>query len=354
MALFKLSADELTPVARTSFASEALRERQDLQRLLRRQLALLGDDLLFVAEEYGAFQDSRRRIDLLGLDRRGRLVVIELKRTDDGGHMELQALRYAAMVSTMTFEQLIDTYVEHNRVDDAEARRVVSEWMADGSSGGDDADEPIDVLSDEVRIILVSADFSAEVTSTVLWLNRMYDVGIQCFRLVPYRLGPDVLVDIQQLIPLPEAADFQVKQRGKDLEAAAAKVKASTKDYTKYDLVIAGELDPHLSKQIAIARAVNGLLAHGIPGAEIRAVLTPNRWVPVSPAAGETVEDAFHRQYPERGDGYWYDIEMADEQGTWVMPRLGGVKTEKYLDALLDLSRGRAQFSWSRSETGSE
>jgi len=31
-------------------------------------------------------------------------VAIELKRTEDGGHMELQSTRYAAMVSTMTFD----------------------------------------------------------------------------------------------------------------------------------------------------------------------------------------------------------------------------------------------------------
>jgi hypothetical protein len=31
-----------------------------------------------------------------------RQTLVELKRTADGGHMELQALRYAAMVSTMT------------------------------------------------------------------------------------------------------------------------------------------------------------------------------------------------------------------------------------------------------------
>jgi len=30
-----------------------------------------------------------------------------LKRTEDGGHLELQAIRYAAMVSTMTFDQAV-------------------------------------------------------------------------------------------------------------------------------------------------------------------------------------------------------------------------------------------------------
>jgi hypothetical protein len=37
------------------------------------------------------------------------LEVTALKRTEDGGHMELQALRHAAMVSTMTFDQLVET-----------------------------------------------------------------------------------------------------------------------------------------------------------------------------------------------------------------------------------------------------
>lgn len=45
------------------------------------------------------------RIDLLCLDRQARLVVVEIKRTEDGRHMELQALRYA-MVSSMTLEQV--------------------------------------------------------------------------------------------------------------------------------------------------------------------------------------------------------------------------------------------------------
>jgi hypothetical protein len=45
------------------------------------------------------WEDSSRSIDLLCIDKQANLVVIELKRTEDGGHMELQAIRYAAMVS---------------------------------------------------------------------------------------------------------------------------------------------------------------------------------------------------------------------------------------------------------------
>jgi RecB family endonuclease NucS len=56
---------------------------------------IVSPDTIVIAEEFGEWEDSRRRIDLLGLDKNANLVVIELKRTDDGGHMELQALRYS-------------------------------------------------------------------------------------------------------------------------------------------------------------------------------------------------------------------------------------------------------------------
>lgn len=41
------------------------------------------------------------------------LVVIELKRTEEGGRMELQAIRYAAMVSTMTFDQAANIFEQY-------------------------------------------------------------------------------------------------------------------------------------------------------------------------------------------------------------------------------------------------
>jgi RecB family endonuclease NucS len=161
MPLYRYSVTGLEAVDRTTLAAAQIRERQDLQRVLRQRIDVLGDDLLVVAEEYGLFEDSRRRVDLLALDRKGTLVVIELKRTDDGGHMELQSLRYAAMVSTMTLEHLVNTYAEANDVDAQEARAAITGWV----------EEPFDELPNQVRIILVSADFSTEITSTVIWLN---------------------------------------------------------------------------------------------------------------------------------------------------------------------------------------
>lgn len=339
MALFRVTDDALHPVPTTTFALAELKERQDLQRLLRSRLDILGEGLLFVAEEYGAFAGSQRRIDLLAVDRTGQLVVIELKRTADGGHMDLQALRYAAMVSTMTWDQLVAVYAHQHDVDDDAARETLEQWT------GAEPDEERQ-LSDRVRIILASADFSAEITSTVLWLTQQYRLDIACVRLVPYQLGAEKLIDVQQIIPLPEAVDFQIQQRRKEEEKAAA---LGERDYTKYDVVIAGASGQGLSKQTAIKTMVIGLCAAGVPGEAIRAATASKRWLAVQPAEGESVQSAFERQFPSRGTGYWFDLGMSDGQSCWVMPRLGGTKTETYLANLVATGAGIVEASWSES-----
>ena len=112
MAIFKMVGDkeDLVKIKSTSFWQEGLLERSDLQRLLRDKPEVLEEGLLIISEEFGNWEDSRRRIDLLALDANGRLTVIELKRGDTGEHMDLQAIRYAAMVANMTFQQAIDTF----------------------------------------------------------------------------------------------------------------------------------------------------------------------------------------------------------------------------------------------------
>lgn len=106
MPLYEMTASAMVPVPVTTFSREEVLERAGLQRVLRDHVNVVAPGVLVVAEEFAAFEDARRRIDLLGVDQEGNVVVVELKRTSDGGHLELQALRYAAMVSAMTFDDL--------------------------------------------------------------------------------------------------------------------------------------------------------------------------------------------------------------------------------------------------------
>lgn len=207
MAIFQITKDALAKIPETQFGREGILERRDLQRLLRANIGVLDEDLLLIAEEFGDWADSNRRIDLLCLDTGANLVVVELKRTHDGGHMELQALRYAAMISPMTFEKMVETFAARltpgaPNLEDARARvlQFLGWRTADQGEFGSD-----------VRIILVAADFSRELTTSVLWLNER-ELSIRAVRMKPYRMpSGEVLVDVQQVIPLPEAEEFQTR-----------------------------------------------------------------------------------------------------------------------------------------------
>jgi hypothetical protein len=337
MALYRVSNDALESVAKTTFSDLALRERDDLQKLLRSNLGVLDDGLLLVAEEYGSFEGSQRRIDLLAVDRSARLVVIELKRTADGGHMELQSLRYAAMVSTMTVEHLVETYATTHSVAADEARRTLEEWVDEGE---------LITLSSRVRIVLASADFSTEITATVLWLSQEYGVDISCFRLVPYVLGGETLLDVQRIIPLPEATDFQIQQRAKGAASAAKEAAAGGRDYTKYDITVEERRYSTLSKQSAVRTVIEELSRRGVAVQSLRQVLFPNRWIPVSPEEHETPEQAFRREHPSRGGHYWFDLNLTDSEGTWIVPRLGGTRTERFLTDLQEIAPSDVTVTW--------
>ena len=80
-----------------------------MQRILRTNIGAIAPDCYVLAEEYCDWADSKRRIDLLCIDSDANLVVVELKRTEDGGHADLQAIRYAAMISPMTFDEAVNS-----------------------------------------------------------------------------------------------------------------------------------------------------------------------------------------------------------------------------------------------------
>lgn len=266
MAIFRIDSDKLTPVAETNFAAEKIMERGDLQRLLRSQIEVISPNTLVIAEEFGEFEGVRRRIDLLGIDKDANLVVIELKRTEDGGHMELQAIRYAAMVSTMTFNKAVDYYKKYLKsinqdIDAEESLLSFLEWEESND----------DEFCQDVKIVLASAEFSKELTASVLWLNER-NMDIRCFRLKPYKLGDEVLLDVQKIIPLPEAAEFQVQIREKKLKERLSK--ESARDLTKYDVIISGETHSSLAKRRAIFIVIKQLCEVGITPEEIHKVLS--------------------------------------------------------------------------------
>ena len=227
MAIFRFNNNNFEKVEQTKFSSEGILERQHIQNALKKQIEIISPNLLVISEEFCEWEDSKRRIDLLAIDRDANIVVIELKRTETGEHMELQALRYASMVSTLKFDRTIEIYEKYLQSigSEVDALEEVLTFLNKSE------EEAKDEFANDVKIILVSSDFSKELTTSVMWLNER-KLDIKCFRLIPYKMDREVLIDIQQIIPLPEAESYQIKIREQKEEKREART--GIRDYSRY------------------------------------------------------------------------------------------------------------------------
>lgn len=348
MPLFEITDAGLDRHSPRKFADLGLYERVDLQRILRDDISVVGDDLLVISEEFGQWEDARRRIDLLAIDKTGHLVVIELKRTDDGGHMELQALRYAAMVSSMSFEDVVNAHAAHvgRHRPDADARSELEAFLET-----DQDEDGTPVVSSEVRIVLVSADFGRELTTAVLWLNDFDGMDIRCVRLVPYRVGDKVLLDIQQVLPLPEVADYQVRLRRKERQRERAR--ADNRDFTRYHIVVAGQALPDENKRNAVRLMVEQLIQRGVPAAAIGNVLGPRVFRAVE---GEITDETqlserLKEAFPEINLRRFFLSNAIRQDGhTWVLRKNWGRSTEATLNALAQ-AFPEAQVSFQQADS---
>lgn len=106
--IFIVSQDlrSVEKTSKASFTNLNLWERQHIEEWIRKAPDILGEDLLVVSAEFDRFSGSQDRLDVLAVDRQGNLVVVEIKRDPYAGYADLQAIRYAAMVSAMTVEKL--------------------------------------------------------------------------------------------------------------------------------------------------------------------------------------------------------------------------------------------------------
>lgn len=235
------SLDKATKINAGSFAGLNIWERTHIEEWIRSNPEILGEDLLVVSIEFDRFDKSADRLDLLAVDRQGNLVVVELKRDSAAGYADLQAIRYAAMVSSMNIDKLVPHYVSYKkRYDDEtlselDAKEQIIEFV--------ESDSFVE-LSTKPRIILCSENFSQEVTATVLWL-RDSQIDISCVSITPYKIDDMVVVVPKVIIPLPEARQYliDIKRKEEVREASSRRPRPKTmKILLENNLVSAGDV----------------------------------------------------------------------------------------------------------------
>jgi len=220
--------NRITPVKIKTFSELGFTERKHLQEWLEHEPSALGEELLIIQKEFDGFDDTRERLDLLALDKDGNLVIIENKLDDSGRDVVWQALKYASYCTSLTKMQIVEIYQQYlNRYEKCEND---SEGKASDASSqiceffdAPDLDEVKLNLGNSQRIMMVAANFRKEVTSTALWLLGQ-GINIQCFKVTPHALGDQLLINIDQIIPTPEAKELMIGISAKEAEEKSTEV----------------------------------------------------------------------------------------------------------------------------------
>jgi len=198
--------NSIKPLRARSFSELGFKERQHLQEWIAKYPSCLGEDLLIIQKEFAGFSDTQERLDLLALDKKGRLVIIENKLDDTGKDVTWQAMKYASYCASLKTESICGIYQDH--LTKTGQPGVASELIADFLEVADLSEVTLNRGVSQ-RIMLIAANFRKEVTSTVLWLMN-FKLQVQCFKVTPWSMADDLFLNVEQIIPVKDTQDFVI------------------------------------------------------------------------------------------------------------------------------------------------
>jgi len=215
---------DLIKLNQTTFQHEKLKERYDIQEWIEKSPEIIEENLLIIGKE--VILPSDIRLDLLAIDKKSNLVILELKRDTSGKNIDWQAIKYASYCSSFSNTDIFRQFAEYLGTNEDEAETKIEEFI--------DA-ENFENLNEKQRIILVSKEFHSDVVSSVLWL-RDYGIDVSCVKLTPYSDGKGNLFIVpNKIIPLPEAEDYLVKKEKKQKEVRQSKMSSFSLEKSEYD-----------------------------------------------------------------------------------------------------------------------
>ena len=215
----------------------------------------MGEELLIIQEEFAGFEETKERLDLLALDKEGNLVIIENKLDDTGRDVTWQALKYASYCSTLTKDEIINIYQAYlsKKSSEEKATDKLEEFF-----DNEDYEDKLNLGSAQ-RIILIAGQFRKEVTSTVMWLLN-YGLRVQCFKLTPFQMGENLLLNFDQIIPVKDAEDLIISMAKKTKEEISTQSVMKTRHIIRKEFW--GKLLPVMNEKITLFRNISPGVYH--------------------------------------------------------------------------------------------
>jgi len=185
----------------TSLAEQGRTEPRDLEAWIASESAILGPDIHLIGRQV---KTQSGPLDLLGIDRAGNTVIVELKRDRLPREVLAQAIDYASDIATWSIDRISQECVEFTG-------KSLTDVISDGFA---DVDLESLSINESQRILLVGFGMDGALERMVEWLSSTYDVGVNAIVLHYVRTsGGDELLTKTTVVS--EAEEQKRTKRGK-------------------------------------------------------------------------------------------------------------------------------------------
>jgi hypothetical protein len=82
------------------------------------------------------------------------------------------------------------------------------------------------------RLMFVAANFRKEVTSSALWLLS-HGIQVQCFKATPFAMSESLFLNLEQIIPTPEAKELMIGMNAKEADEKNTEVELKSRHKTR-------------------------------------------------------------------------------------------------------------------------
>jgi len=213
--------NEFSELKITSFSKNGVKERAHLQEWISKNPKCLGEDLLIIAKEFDQWDKSKDRFDLLAIDKKGNLVVIENKTDNSGNTIDWQSIKYASYVSTLILDQIIDLYANYKKITTDEAKGEIVDFI------GGNYENLGEQINQEQRIIMVSKEYQDGIKSAANWLIDQ-EINIALFEVHPFEVAGELIIDFDRILP-QDLNDYYVRLKKQKSETKDKRVRDRTK-----------------------------------------------------------------------------------------------------------------------------
>lgn len=175
MPIFRLEEDRLVVAKKTSIEFESHLE----DWFENSPTVVIQDELLWIGRQTSAADEERTIFpDLFGVDSKGNLVIVELKRSRTPREVVAQLLEYAAWASELSDAQIHEIAKDYFKTREEFQEKTFDDAFREAFDMSDDDEIPL--LNQKLRLFIVAEEISGQIIRVCQFLRTSYKMAIGC------------------------------------------------------------------------------------------------------------------------------------------------------------------------------